>query len=105
MLGLEGLDDHAFTNYKDRMLSIETVQSRIGGAREGRCLNTTAFPADIRCLTTIMMFNLYPVRKLTTINNARAIFLIELKETPSLTSAFASLTPLWMRPKQLQGPS
>ena len=27
-----------------------------------------------------MMFDLYPVRKLTTINNARAIFLVELKE-------------------------
>ena len=26
------------------------------------------------------MFNLYPVRKLTTINNAKAIFLMELKE-------------------------
>ena len=80
MLGLEGLDDHDFTNYKDMMLSIETVQSRIGGAREGRCLNTTTFPTDMRCLTTIMMFNLYPIRKLTTINNARAIFLMELKE-------------------------
>ena len=80
VLGLEGLDDYDFTNYKDMMLSIETVQSRIGGAREGRCLNTTIFPADMRCLTTIMMFNMYPVRKLTTINNARAIFLIELKE-------------------------
>ena len=80
MLGLEGLDDHDFTNYKDRMLSIETVQSRIGGAREGRCLNTNVFPADMRCLTTIMMFNMYLVRKLTTINNARAIFLMELKE-------------------------
>ena len=62
------------------MLSIETVQNRIHGQREGRCLNTTAFPVDIRCLTTIMMFNLYPVRKLTIINNARAIFLIEFKE-------------------------
>ena len=80
MLGLEGLDDHDFTNYKDRMLSIETVQSHIGGVREGRCLNTNVFPADMRCLTTIMMFNLYPIRKLTTINNARAIFLMELKE-------------------------
>ena len=80
VLGLEGLDDHDFTNYKDRMLSIETVQSHIGGVREGRCLNTNVFPADMRCLTTIMMFNLYPVRKLTTINNTRAIFLMELKE-------------------------
>ena len=80
VLGLEGLDDHDFINYKDRMLSIETVQCHICGVREGRCLNTNAFPADRRCLTTIMMFNLYPVRKLTTINNARAIFLIELKE-------------------------
>ena len=25
VLGLEGLEDHDFTNYKDRMLSIETV--------------------------------------------------------------------------------
>ena len=80
VLGLEGLEDHDFTNYKDRMLSIETVQTRIGGQREGRCLNTIAFPTDMRCLTTIMIFNLYPVRKLTTINNARAIFLMELKE-------------------------
>ena len=27
-----------------------------------------------------MMFNLYPVKKMTTINNARAIFLMELQE-------------------------
>ena len=27
-----------------------------------------------------MMFNLYPIKKLTTINNARAIFLMELQE-------------------------
>ena len=74
------VEDHDFTNYKDKMLPIETVQTRIGGQREGRCLNTIAFLADMRCLTTIMMFNLYPVRKLTTINNARAIFLMELKE-------------------------
>ena len=73
VIGLEGLEDLDFTNYKDRMLSIETVQTRIGGQREGRCLNTTTFPAVMRCLTTIMMFNLYLVRKLTTINNAKAI--------------------------------
>ena len=80
MLGLEGLEDHEFINYKDRMLSIETVQQRIGGQIEGKCLNTTAFPVDLRCLTIIMMFNLYPIKKLTTINNARAIFLMELEE-------------------------
>ena len=88
VLGLEGLDDHDFTNYKDRMLSIEAVQSRIGGAREGRCLNTAAFPTDMRCLTTIMMFNLYPIRKLTTINNAKAIFLMELKENTFIDISF-----------------
>ena len=79
VLGFEDLD-HDFTHYKDRMLSIETVQSHIGGVREGRCLNSTAFPTDMRCLTVIMMLNLYPVKKMTTINNARAIFLMELKE-------------------------
>ena len=79
VLGFEELD-HDFTHYKDRMLSIENVQSHIGGVRKGRCLNTTAFPADMRCLTVIVMFNLYPVKKMTTINNARGIFLMELKE-------------------------
>ena len=34
----------------------------------------------MRCLTIIMMFNLYPIKKLTTINNARSIFPMELKE-------------------------
>ena len=34
----------------------------------------------MRCLTIIMMNNLYPVKKLTIINNAKAIFLMELKE-------------------------
>ena len=80
VLGLEGLEEYEFINYKDRMLSLETVQNCIGGQREGKCLNTTAFPVDMRCLTIMMMNNLYPVKKLTTINNARAIFLMELKE-------------------------
>ena len=84
VLGFEGLDDHDFTHYKDRMLSIKTVQSHIGGIKEGKCLNTTAFPADMRCLTTTMMFNMYPVRKLTTINNAKAIFFMELKENTNI---------------------
>ena len=79
VLGFEELD-HDFTHYKDKMLSIKTIQSHIGGASEGRCLNTTIFPADMRCLTVIMMFNLYPMKKMTTINNARGIFLMELKE-------------------------
>ena len=42
VLGFAELD-HDFTHYKDRMLSIETIQSHIGGVREGRCLNTTAY--------------------------------------------------------------
>ena len=61
------------------MLSLKTVQSHIGRVREGRCLNTIAFPVDMRCLTVIMMFNLYPVKKMITINNARPIFLMELQ--------------------------
>ena len=80
VLGFEGMDDHDFTHYKDKMLSLETVQTYIGGVREGRCLNTAACPVDMRCLTVIMMFTLYPVKKLTTINNAKAIFLMELKQ-------------------------
>ncbi|KAK9996512.1 hypothetical protein SO802_021198 [Lithocarpus litseifolius] len=56
------------------------MQLRLGGYREGRCLNITSFPLDLRCLVYIMMFNLDLARMLTTINNARSIFLIELCE-------------------------
>ena len=42
----------------------------------------------MRCLTIIMMNNLYPVKKLTTINNAKAIFLIELKEKTFIDISF-----------------
>ena len=89
VLGFEDLE-HDFTHFKDRMLSIETIQSHIDGVREGKCLNTTAFPPNLRCLTYIMMFNLYPMKKLTTINNARAIFLMELQENTYIDiSAYA----------------
>ena len=80
VLGLEGLEEYEFTNYKDRMVSLEAVQKKIGGVLEKRCLNTSDFPKDMRCLTTIMMYNLYPIRKMTTLTNAKAIFLMELKE-------------------------
>ena len=59
VLGHGDLNHDDFTPFKDRMISIETVQSHIGGAREGKCLNTTTFPLDLRCLTDIILFNLY----------------------------------------------
>ena len=80
MLGFEEQNHERFTPFKDRMLSLEYVQLRIGGHRDGRSLNTTSFPSDLRCLAYIMIFNLYPVKKLSTINNTRAIFLMELRE-------------------------
>ena len=79
VLGHENID-HDFTHFKDRLFSIETIQSHIGGVKEERCLNTNAFPLDFQCLTYIMVFSLYSVRKMSTINNARAIFLMELRE-------------------------
>ena len=79
-LGCEEQDHEEFIPFKDKMVSLESVQLYLGGYREGRCLNKTAFPLNLRCLAYIMMFNLYPVKKLTTINNARAIFLIEFLE-------------------------
>ena len=80
ILGHGEVDQEDFIPYKDRMVSMETVQFRIGGAREGKCLNTTTFPPNLRCLAYIILFNFYLVRKLTTINNARAIFLMKLCE-------------------------
>ena len=66
------------------MLSIEMVQSHIDGVQEGKCLNIIAFPLNLRCLTYIMMFNLYQMKKMTTISNARAIFLMELRENTDI---------------------
>ena len=80
VLGHGDLDQEEFTPFKDKMLSIEIVKSRIGAAKEGKCLNITTFPPNLRCLTYIMLFNLYLVRKMTTIKNARVIFLMELRE-------------------------
>ena len=80
LLGLGELDHEGFIPFKEKMVSLESVQLRLGDYREGSCLNTTSFPLDLRYLGCIMMFNLYPVRKLSTINNARAIFLMELCE-------------------------
>ena len=80
-LGCGEQDHEEFIPFKDKMVSLESVQLCLGGYWEGRCLNTTAFPPNLRCLAYIMMFNLYPVRKLTTINNARAILLTEFRET------------------------
>ena len=82
-----------------------TIQTHIDGVREGRCLNTTAFAAKMRCLTVIMMFNLYLVKKLTTINNARAIFLMELKENTYIDIVLISSLLLLMRQEPLQGQS
>ena len=42
----------------------------------------------MRCLTIIMMFNLYPIKKLTTVNNARTIFLMELKKKTFIDISF-----------------
>ena len=80
LLGLGEQDHEGFIPFKDKMVSLESRQLRLGGYREGRCLNTISFPPDLRCLAYIMMFNLYSVRNLTTINNARVVFLMELRE-------------------------
>ena len=80
MLGFEEQNHEGFTPFKDRMLSLESMQLCLGGHRDGRSLNTTSFPPDLRCLAYIMMYNLYSVKKLLTINNARAIFLMEIRE-------------------------
>ena len=80
MLEFEEQNHEGFTLFKDRMLSLESVQLCLGGHRERRSLNTVSFPPDLRCLAYIMMYNLYPVKKLSTINNARAIFPMELRE-------------------------
>ena len=91
MLGFEEQNHEGFTPFKDRMLSLESMQLRLGGHRDGRSLNTTSFPPDLRCLAYIMMYNLYSVKKLSTINNARAIFLMEICENTYIDTYTTSL--------------
>ena len=72
---------HEFT------LDIENIDDLLGFEdqnHEGGSLNTASFPLDLRCLAYIMIFNLNPIKKLSTINNARAIFLMELRENTNI---------------------
>ena len=91
MLGFEEQNHEGFTPFKDRMISLESVQLRLDGHRKGKSLNTTSFPLDLRCLAYIMMYNLYSVKKLLTINNARAIFLMEIRENTYIDTYTTSL--------------
>ena len=102
VLGFKDLE-HDFMHFKDRMISIEMVQSHIDGVREGKCLNMTAFPPDLQCLTYIIMFNLYPMKKMTTISNARAIFLMEFQENTYIDISAHAYSIIADETRQLQG--
>lgn len=80
ILGFKGLNHEGVTHFTDRMVALEIMQHCIGGHKEGRHLKITLFPPDLRCLIYVMMRNLYLVKNLTNLNNARVIFLMELRE-------------------------
>nr|POE94163.1 hypothetical protein CFP56_17493 [Quercus suber] len=68
VLGLRGLEDYDFTNYKDRMLSLDVVQSRFGGVKEKRCLNTTDFFVELRVKGIAIPQDNSPLPPLSAIN-------------------------------------
>ena len=60
------------------MDSIKDMVLTLGGSPKKSSMNTIPFSLEIRTLTHVMIFNLYPVTNLTTLSAPRTIFLYDL---------------------------
>ena len=61
-----------------RKTPVSEVVPNLRGERKRQSLHTISFSPDMRTLAYIMLFNLYPVRNLTTLSQPRALFLHDL---------------------------
>ena len=61
--------------YDKRTTSVSVIASDLRGERKKQSLLTTSFSLAMRALAYIMLFNLYPVRNLTTLSQPQALFL------------------------------
>ena len=64
--------------YDERNEKLETLLEVLGGQLKKKALHTIAFTPEMRALAYIMIFNLYPVKNLTTLSGPRTVFLYDL---------------------------
>ena len=68
----------SYLHYDDRRDSFVPIVEILGGDLEKKVVNTIPFTPKMRTLAYIMIFNLYPMKNLTTLSRPRAIFLLNL---------------------------
>ena len=64
--------------YDERKEKLEPLLEVLGGQLKKKALHTIEFIPEIRALAYIMIFNLYPVKNVTTLLVPRTIFLFDL---------------------------
>ena len=64
--------------YDEIKEKLEPLVKVLGGKLKKKALHTIAFSPEMRVLAYIMVFNLYPVKNLTTLLGPRTIFLFDL---------------------------
>ena len=65
-------------HYDERKDKLEPFVQVLGGQLKKKALHTIDLTLEIRALAYIMIFNLYPVKNLTTLSGPRTIFLHDL---------------------------
>lgn len=64
--------------YDGRRTKITFVVKVLRGKAKKQTMHTTIFSPEMRALAYIMIFNLYPMRNLTTVSQPRTLFLLNL---------------------------
>ena len=64
--------------YDERKEKLEPLVEILGGQLKKKTLHTITFTSKMRALAYIMIFNLYPMKNLTTLFTSRTIFLFDL---------------------------
>ena len=68
---------HASLQYDERREKLGPIMDILGGEICKKALNTIPFTSEMRSLTYVMIFNLYPVKNLTTFSTPGAMFLLD----------------------------
>ena len=78
ILEVRPMTQQSYIHYDDRLNSLVPIVEILGGDLKKKALNTIPFTSEMRTLAYIMLYNLYPVKNLTTLLGPRTIFLLDL---------------------------
>ena len=78
LLEVHPLTQQSYIHYDDRLDSLVPIVDILGGDLKKKALNTIPFTPEMSTLAYIMLYNLYPMKNLTTLSGPKAIFLLDL---------------------------